>query len=67
MRVQRAIAAGVLTREPCVVCRATPAEAHPYLGYEREHWLHVVWLCDLHHVRAHRGDDEVASAIEQVA
>ncbi len=53
MALHRAVKAGQIVPEPCIRCGATPAEGHHYLGYAREHWLHVVWLCDLHHARAH--------------
>ena len=53
MAVQRALARGDLVREPCRICGTSPAEAHHYLGYAREHWLAVEWLCDQHHSDAH--------------
>lgn len=28
-------------------------QAHHYLGYEKKHHLHVRWLCELCHLRAH--------------
>lgn len=49
--VVRAIRSGVLTRGPCEVCGATPADAH-HEDYSRP--LDVRWLCERHHGAAHR-------------
>lgn len=51
--VRVALGAGILTRQPCLECGALPVHAHHFLGYVEEHWLDVVWLCPLHHARAH--------------
>ena len=51
--VQNALNAGRLAAEPCSQCGADPAQAHHHLGYDHEHWLDVVWLCDSHHKARH--------------
>lgn len=63
MAVLRAAAKGLIERKPCEVCEATPVEGHHYLGYAREHWLDVQWLCRQHHEEAHHG----APVTQQVA
>lgn len=50
--VTRAIETGRLVPLPCI-CGATPTEAHHWHGYDKEHWLDVVWLCRPHHRQAH--------------
>lgn len=59
--VQRAIARGDLIKPDC--CEACGGlgseiagglEAHHYLGYAREHYLDVQWLCVPHHREADR-------------
>lgn len=53
-RVQAAIKAGRLVRQPCVDCGATEkVQAHHHNGYDREHELDVVWLCRPHHMQRH--------------
>lgn len=52
--VWRAVKSGRLERSDCQVCSSTKVEAHHHNGYEKEHWLDVVWLCNEHHVAAHR-------------
>lgn len=32
-------------------------EAHHYLGYEKEHWLDVIWLCRNHHRQAEKSSN----------
>lgn len=51
--VRNAVRTGRLVRQPCEVCGDPKAQAHHHLGYEREHRLHVRWLCHAHHVEAH--------------
>lgn len=51
--VGRAIRRGILRRPPCEVCGDPRSEGHHHLGYEKEHWLHVRWLCSEHHKAAH--------------
>lgn len=45
--VARAVARGALiVPAACEHCeKARKLEAHHYLGYEREHWLDVEWVC----------------------
>lgn len=39
-------------RRSCQQCGAIgKVEAHHYLGYEKEHWLDVQWLCQLCHAK----------------
>lgn len=51
LRLRRAILAGLVTREKCILCGKTPAEGHHY-NYSKP--LQVVWLCRQHHARIHR-------------
>jgi hypothetical protein len=44
-----AIRDGRLTRLPCLKCGRIPAEAHHHHGYDRAHWLDVIFLCEEHH------------------
>ena len=53
MRVAAAINAGLLVREPCVVCGTEPVHAHHHNGRGPGHELEVTWLCPLHHTDAH--------------
>jgi hypothetical protein len=51
------IYAGKLERGTvCSNCQATGVkiEAHHWAGYEREHWLDIVWLCFPCHKATHR-------------
>lgn len=50
--VATAIAAGRLVRLPCA-CGETRTEGHHFLGYARENWLKVKWLCRSCHNREH--------------
>ncbi len=45
---------GKLTRLPCEVCGNPKSQGHHYMGYEREFWLVVKWLCSKHHREAHK-------------
>jgi hypothetical protein len=49
--VQRAVAAGRMTKQPCEVCGAEKVHAH-HDDYEKP--LEVRWLCPTHHKVAHR-------------
>jgi hypothetical protein len=51
--VARAKRKGILVPEPCEVCGAKRVHGHHYLGYARENWLKVQWLCASHHEQAH--------------
>lgn len=55
--VWRAIKSGKLNRpqfceQPS--CYEDKTEAHHWHGYDKEHWLDVVFLCNYHHVEAHQ-------------
>lgn len=52
--VNRAIRRGKLKRQPCEACGNLKSQAHHYLGYARENWLKVKWLCKPHHDDAER-------------
>ena len=52
--VFRAVKNGTLDKLSCAICGAPETEAH-HFSYEKEHWLHVIWLCPQHHGEAHRG------------
>lgn len=55
--VWRAIKSGKLTPPKYCergICNKQKPMAHHYLGYEKEHRLDVEWLCQFHHVEAHR-------------
>lgn len=45
---------GKLKRLPCEVCGKPKSESDHYLGYSREHALHVKWLCSRHHHEAEK-------------
>ena len=44
-------------------CTTPRVEAHHHLGYAKENWLDVQWLCILHHREADRLE-EVSSSID---
>lgn len=54
--VDNAVRSGKLVRpEHCQGCGSLcKPEAHHHNGYEKEHWLDVVWLCDICHAKADR-------------
>lgn len=55
LAVQKALAAGTLTRLSCEVCGSDTVDAH-HDRYDRP--LQVRWLCRRHHVRLHTcGED----------
>ena len=46
-----------LKREPCKDCGARRrVQAHHHKGYDKVHWLDVVWLCSVCHGRRHRAE-----------
>ena len=51
--IGRDIRNGKIKRGPCVVCGDSKTQAHHYLGYARENWRNVQWLCPKHHKEAH--------------
>lgn len=55
--VKRALQDGRLVRGECKLngdgrCKGKVC-AHHHLGYERENWLNVEWLCGFHHWKTH--------------
>lgn len=56
MAVRWAMEFGLLTRpDACERCGSTKKlHAHHHLGYERDHWLDVQWLCSPCHRVTHR-------------
>lgn len=51
--VEYALLKGALTKGPCYICKSIyRIEGHHYLGYSKEHRLHVQWLCKKHHIEA---------------
>lgn len=51
MAVRVALRNGSLAKLKCEHpgCNSQYSEAHHYMGYQREFWLDVVWLCKKHH------------------
>ena len=56
LAVRRALVAGVLTRQGCEVCGSPTVDAH-HECYTAP--LDVRWLCRCHHVRLHRGGEDL--------
>ena len=55
--VNHAVAAGRLVRGPCVRCGKTGrTDGHHHNGYDKAHWLDVMWLCRPCHQSLHRGE-----------
>lgn len=52
-KVSRAMRAGTLIRQPCVICGETKVWAH-HEQYDEP--LEVVWLCNAHHIARHMGE-----------
>ncbi len=50
LAVRNAVYRGKIKRLPCEVCRDENSQAHHFMGYEKEHWFDVKWLCRIHHV-----------------
>lgn len=50
--VAAALRSGKLKRGKCRDCGSHRVHAH-HPSYEPENWLDIVWLCPLHHRRAH--------------
>lgn len=53
--VYRAVRKGLLVKDSCLVCGEKKVDGHHYLGYEKENWLKVKWLCHKHHKQLHAG------------
>ena len=56
LAVRRALVAGRLTRQGCEVCGSPAVDAH-HACYAAP--LDVRWLCRCHHVRLHRGGEDL--------
>ena len=54
MALDGAVRYGKLIRGECEVCGTDKdIDGHHYLGYDKEHWLDVKWLCMKHHYKVH--------------
>lgn len=51
-KTNRAIKAGILMRQPCIICLDEKVDAH-HEDYTKP--LDVVWICRLHHMQYHSG------------
>jgi hypothetical protein len=51
--VRTMVKQGIIIQKECEVCGDKNTIGHHYLGYDREHWLDIKWLCDKHHIREH--------------
>ena len=54
--VLRAIKSGVIKKSACEAQKCDVidgTQAHHWLGYSKENWLNVAWLCPKHHADAH--------------
>lgn len=49
MAARKAVKAGVIKKEPCMVCGDPKSEGHHHKGYSKEHELDVQWFCRKHH------------------
>lgn len=54
-----ATGSGKILPKPCAVCGEVKAQAHHYLGYEREHIYDVIWLCSVHHGQYHKYEKSI--------
>lgn len=55
--VREAIKKSVLIKPfGCAIrsCLSKNVTAHHYMGYKKVNWLDVIWLCNKHHIEAHR-------------
>lgn len=61
MAIQYAVRVGKITKETnCFYCGSTErVQAHHHLGYEKEHRLDVLWLCNKCHAFIHRKPLEI--------
>ena len=57
-KLEAAVRSGRIQRQPCVVCGATPTDAH-HADYSKP--FDVVWLCRKHHSHVHHGRIAVGS------
>ena len=56
LAVRRALASGALEKQGCEVCGSVAVDAH-HERYDAP--LDVRWLCRCHHVRLHRGGEDL--------
>jgi hypothetical protein len=56
LAVQRALISGTLQKQGCEVCGSGEVDAH-HDRYDEP--LNVRWLCRRHHVRLHRGGEDM--------
>ena len=52
--LKNAVYRGYIKRQPCEICGELKSHGHHYLGYEKENWRKVKWLCAIHHAQAER-------------
>lgn len=56
LAVKYAVKTGKLVRGSCIIndnnCHGR-IEAHHLNGYEKDHWLDIIWLCRYHHEKIH--------------
>jgi hypothetical protein len=45
---------GQLLKLACFICDEKEVTAHHYLGYDKEHALDIIWLCNQHHREAEK-------------
>jgi hypothetical protein len=57
MAVREALRKGIMLRPShCSNCgKKRKVHGHHFLGYDKEHWLSVIWLCARCHIGLHRG------------
>ena len=56
MAVNKAVKTGVLphiSSWPCLSCGEPAEHYHHWIGYEKEHWLHVIPVCASCHKKVH--------------
>lgn len=55
-RVQKALFRGEIKKGICIInnkdCHGE-IHAHHHKGYEIQHWLDIIWLCEKHHAEEH--------------
>ena len=56
LAVQRALVSGALQKQSCEVCGSEAVDAH-HNRYDEP--LNVRWLCRRHHVRLHKGGEDM--------
>lgn len=51
---RKALQKGIIKKSNCMHCGSSKSEMHHHLGYAKDNWLNVVWLCRNHHSQAHK-------------